>query len=108
MHGGDSYWFSDSASVCFILSLQRYMFLGESPNVLPIFLGNFGVVLPIFLGNFAARILCIVPDSLSIMVLCDGVPELYERIAIPAQIADGLSRKCYVRFIWPQVHLGHL
>ena len=40
------------------------MFLGESPNVLPIFLGNFGVVLPIFLGNFAVRILCIVPDSL--------------------------------------------
>jgi len=31
---------------------------------------------------------------LSIMpVLCDGVPELYERIAIPAQIAEGLSRK---------------
>jgi len=56
--------------------LQRYMFLGESPNVLPIFLGNFGVVLPIFLGNFAARILCIVPDSLSIMVLCDGAHSL--------------------------------
>ena len=54
--------------------LQRYMFLGESPNVLPIFLWNFGVVLPIFLwnfgvvlpiflGNFAVRILCVVPDS---------------------------------------------
>ena len=28
--------------------------------------------------------------------------------AIPAQIAEGLSRKCYVRFICPQVHLGHL
>ena len=63
------------------------MFLGESPNVLPIFLGNFwfclpiflgnfGVVLPIFLGNFAVRILCIVPDPLSIMVLCDGAHSL--------------------------------